>query len=94
MTDEFSLPKTTKMAKCLGGPRRKYGGVSDEEFLVQARREEGADPQRSVANEQRSLRRKGPSGTSPYLRLGPLSEHQGTWSLLRAVKLYKIISDL
>src|SRR5437762_299872 len=57
----------------LSGPRRKYGDVSGEEFSVQARREEGAYPQRSVTDEQRSLRRKEPPGTSPYLRLGPLS---------------------
>ncbi len=40
---------------------------------MQARREEGAYPQRSATKEQRSLRRKGPLGTSSYLRLGPLS---------------------
>src|SRR5262245_42535158 len=57
----------------LSGPRRKYGDVTGEEFWAQARREEGAYLHRSVTDEQRSLRRKGPLGTSPYLRLGPLS---------------------
>jgi hypothetical protein len=57
----------------LGGPRREYGDVSGMEFSVQARREEGAYSQRSVTDEQRSLRRKGPPGTSLYLRLGALS---------------------
>src|SRR5688572_17642234 len=54
----------------LSGPRRKYGDISGEEFSVQARRDEGAYPLRSVTEEQRRLRRKGPPGMSLYLRLG------------------------
>jgi hypothetical protein len=39
----------------LSGPWRKYGNVSGEEFSMQARREEGVYPQRSVTDEQRSM---------------------------------------
>ncbi len=70
--DCFGLPAAPGFKAELSGPRHKYGDVIDEEFSVQARREEGAYPRRSVTDEQRSLRRKGPSSTSLYLRLGLL----------------------
>jgi len=74
----------------LSAPGRKYGDVSGEEFSVQARREEGEYSLRSVTDEQRSLRRKGPPGTSLYLRPGALRlpwHYAGMAAMLAAVLL-------